>query len=92
MNDHNDNFSDILEKTDIDKLGHALLTLTKELWVLKDRQRILEAALEDAGITTQELINNYQPDDQLKDELTKSREALINEMITVLTQTPDVDS
>ena len=46
-----DNLTDnALTPADLDRLGHAVLTLTQELWVMKDRQRVLEALLEEAGV------------------------------------------
>ena len=34
-----------LRPDDIDKVGQAVLTLAKELWVIKDRQVLLEEVL-----------------------------------------------
>jgi len=86
------NLNQILKESDIDKIGLALITLTKELWVVKDRQRILEAALEDKGIISSSLIDNYQPGDELNKKLSEERQRLINELINVLVKTPDVDT
>jgi len=74
-----------LGPADIERLGQALITLTKELWILKDRQRILEAALAEAGIVTREAIDAWQPDDALRDELGGERRRLIDGIIDVLT-------
>ena len=73
-----------LRSEDIDRLGKALITLAKELWVLKDRQAILEAALQDAGITTSELLDNYEPGAKLSEKLSQERATLINELINTL--------
>ncbi len=58
--------ADALGPEQIDDLGRAVLTLTKELCVLIDRQVIVEKLLEDAGIATAEQIDTYQPDDALQ--------------------------
>ena len=34
-----------LKPEDIDKLGDALIALTHEVWVLRDRQKVLERLL-----------------------------------------------
>ncbi len=69
---------------DIDQLGKALLTLAKELWVLKDRQAILEAALQEAGITSSELLDRYNPDEALLEKLAQERAAMIGELLSAL--------
>ncbi len=58
--------ADALGPEQIDDLGRAVLTLTKELCVLIDRQVIVEKLLEDAGIATAEQIDTCQPDDALQ--------------------------
>jgi hypothetical protein len=75
----------LLNPADLDQLGQALITLTKELWVLKDRQLILEAALADAGIVAKEVVDRYQPDEMLKEQLHAERQRLIDTIIDVLT-------
>ena len=75
----------LLNPADLDQLGQALITLTKELWVLKDRQLILEAALADAGIVAKEVVDRYQPDEMLKEQLRAERQRLIDTIIDVLT-------
>ena len=73
-----------LRPEDIDKLGQALMTLTQELWVLKDRQRVLEALLADAGIVTPETINRFEPDAALSEQLSGERRALIDAVLGAL--------
>lgn len=75
----------LLSPADLDQLGQALITLTKELWVLKDRQLILEAALADAGIVAKEVVDRYQPDEMLNERLRAERQRLIDTIIDVLT-------
>jgi len=75
-----------LKTADIDQLGKAIITLAQELWVVKDRQRVLEAALADKGILTSELLDNWEPGVELADTLQKDRAALINNLLSVLEQ------
>lgn len=73
-----------LQAADLDRLGKALITLAGELWVVKDRQRILEAVLEEKGIAASELLDNYQPGPELAEQLTKDRAAFIENLLDSL--------
>ena len=77
-----------LRDADVDRLGKALLTLARELWIVKDRQKILEAVLEDVlkdqGVAVAERIEKYQPDPALADALAKDRTAYINSLLLSL--------
>ena len=70
-----------LKPGDVDQLGQALLALTQELWVVKDRQRILEALLEEKGIAVAALLENYQPNAELAQALSKDRAAFIERLL-----------
>jgi hypothetical protein len=78
----------ILQEIDIDRLGEALITLTKELWIVKDRQRILEVALNDAGVLAQSAVDSYQPDEALTSQLEAERKQLIDDLIAALVERP----
>ncbi len=73
-----------LRPEDIDKLGQALLTLTKELWVVKDRLRVLEAALAEAGTIVPNAVETYQPDESLTELLGQERAQLIKQVLGAL--------
>lgn len=73
-----------LRLEDIDRLGQALLTLTSELWVTRDRVRILEAALVNAGVLTADALDQLQPDAALQAELNSERARLIDALLTTL--------
>lgn len=73
-----------LRPEDIDKLGQALLTLTKELWVVKDRLRVLEAALTEAGAIAPDATETYQPDEALTELLGQERAELIRNVLGAL--------
>ena len=77
-----------LDRVDVDQLGQALITITKELWVLKDRQRVLEAVLAEADLLDRVNIDTYQPDQTLQGELRDERQRLINTVIDALTTPP----
>ena len=84
MNSESDS---ILHKDDIDQLAQALVSMARELWVAKDRQKILEAALVDAGVIQSDTIDGYQPKEKLRKELEIERKQLIDGLIRNLTET-----
>ena len=73
-----------LRPEDLDRLGQALITLSKELWVAKDRVRLLEAALVDAGVLLPNAVDQFQPDAALQEELGKERAQLIEQVLGAL--------
>ncbi|MEE2705051.1 MAG: hypothetical protein VX397_02925 [Pseudomonadota bacterium] len=70
-----------LVETDIDKIGQAILTLTKEIWTLADRQIITENILKKKGIDITDEIEFYEPSPELEKELDKKRKALIKRVV-----------
>jgi hypothetical protein len=73
-----------LKPQDLDRLGQALLTLAKELWIVKDRVRVLEAALADANIIVADTVDRYEPGPELAAELELERARLIEELLDTL--------
>jgi hypothetical protein len=78
----------VLNTKDVDQLGQAVISLTKELWALKDRQRILEAALVDAGVLDREAVETHEPDEALKETLSTERRQLIDSVLNTLATPP----
>jgi hypothetical protein len=70
-----------MKPEDVDKLGQAVLTLAKELWVVKDRQAITEAVLAKRGIDIREEIALFQPDAELEAKLAQERQALVKRLM-----------
>jgi len=73
-----------LNDGDVGRLGQALITLTKEVWVLRDRQRVLEAALEAAGVLDRAVIDAHTPDAKLAESLAQERQQLIDNILQAL--------
>ncbi|TDJ42614.1 MAG: hypothetical protein E2O50_06025 [Gammaproteobacteria bacterium] len=73
-----------LRTEDLDRLGQALITLTKELWVVKDRVRVLEATLTDAGVMVPGAVDQFQPDTELGAALSADRAQLIEQVLGAL--------
>jgi len=67
----------------IDDLGKALLVLSRELWVVKDRMAVLEKVLEKHGIPASE-IDGFQPDAAFEAELAAQRQHLIDMVLGAL--------
>jgi hypothetical protein len=80
-----------LTTDDIDNLGQAILTLTEELWIMKDRQKILEAALSDAGIIAPQALDRFEPDGELAESLRADRQQLVERVLSVLRKQADHD-
>lgn len=74
-----------LKPDDIDRVGAAIWTLAKELWVVKDRQAVTEAVLKARGIDISAEIDRYQPDAALETKLAAERQALIKKITEELT-------
>ncbi|MBP01359.1 MAG: hypothetical protein CMM25_00910 [Rhodospirillaceae bacterium] len=66
---------------DIDKLGQAILTLTQELWAVRDRQIIVEQVLKEKGIDISESVDKYIPSHTIEETLKTSRQNLIKKIL-----------
>lgn len=75
---------DVLDGSDINNIGRALLTLTKEVWVIKDRMMVLEAILEQKGISVEEEIDTFQPDAEFEKKLSEAGQALVKNVLNDL--------
>ncbi|MCE7796476.1 hypothetical protein LWE61_07860 [Sphingobium sufflavum] len=73
----------ILDPSRIDDLGEAIIALTRELWVVSDRQMVLEAVLAEAGVPV-ERIDRYQPDEAMAARLTARRQQLLDTILEAL--------
>ncbi|MFZ4688379.1 MAG: hypothetical protein ACOYLS_03980 [Polymorphobacter sp.] len=63
----------LLDPAQIDDVANALLVLARELWVVKDRQRVLEALLADNNIIVPGAVADHQPGGALAAELATER-------------------
>ncbi len=71
----------------IDDLGRAIVTLTKEVCVLLDRQAVLEAKLEEAGITTRESLDTWEPDEATQARIDAKMGAVIQAVLREMSGT-----
>jgi hypothetical protein len=72
-----------------DRVAQTVLTLAKELWLLRDRQLVLEAVLEERGIAVQQLVDTYQPTGAVKERLARERRRFLDEIANALVPPPD---
>lgn len=63
-------------------VGLALLTLAQEMWVMKDRQMVVEALLHDKGLLGE--VENYQPSPELSNQIEQERARFVNAITAVL--------
>lgn len=77
----------MLKPDQLDDLGRAVLVLARELWVVKDRQRILEAVLDAHGIDASTAVRDHQPDPALAAELEAERTRFTKAVIEALSPT-----
>ena len=72
----------------IDLVADAVIALTREVWVLTDRQRVLEAVLTKHGIDTTAEIDAFTPDPALETLLAAKRDRLIGAVTRALSGAP----
>lgn len=72
-----------------DPAAQLALTLAKELWLLRDRQIVLEAMLAEKGITSGELIDAWQPTAAVKERLARERKRFLDEVQSAVSPAPE---
>ena len=77
---------EILKDADLNGVGQAVITLTKEIWVLIDRLHIMEAVMAENGIDISEQVKTYQPGAELQSKLKEENQALIERVLSALTE------
>lgn len=74
----------ILGVDQLDDMGLALITLTRELVVVNDRVRLLEAALQKHGINVTADIDGSEPDEETQATLDAAGSKITNAVIQAL--------
>jgi len=59
------------------KLFHALAALAEQVWVLQDRQIVMEQVLAAKGVDLSEDLERFQPDETLAKRLDAERQQFI---------------
>lgn len=73
-----------LDNTDVGSVAQAVLTLTKELWVMRDRLAVLEAVLAEKGIDVSEDADRYQPNEEMQKQLDEQAKKLVVAILDAL--------
>lgn len=68
----------------IDKLTQALLHVAGELWVMRDRQAVLERLLAEGGLSAPTLIDSFRPEAAFAETLATEREAFVSSILAYL--------
>ena len=68
----------------MDDLLTITMQLGAELWVVKDRLRVLEEVLEESGIDAQKRIDEYRPSPERRQEIIKLRDAFVEQIFGAL--------
>lgn len=76
----------LLTPDQLDSLGLAIISLAKELWVVKDRQMVAEALLKEKGLLAD--LDTFQPDPDLKAKLAAERQRFMQDLVTALLEPP----
>ena len=74
----------ILGSQDVHNLGKAVLTLTSELWLMRDRMMVLEHILETKGLDVVALVDAHVPDAKLQAKLDAERKRITEAVMGVL--------
>jgi hypothetical protein len=81
----------------IDNLIAVVLELGSELWVQRERMRVLEKLLAERGIVSADLIEQYQPSDAEAAQTKLERDQFVNRLYgafarTTVRATPEADA
>ena len=71
----------------MDRLLESVMVLSAELWVERDRRRILEQLLQDRGILSAEDIERYTPSAEAESERARQRSQLTHRVLGPLAKT-----
>ena len=67
-----------------DPVAQLALMLAKELWVLRDRQLVLERVLAADGVDLRDRIDRFQPDEAFAQQLADERGRFVREILAAL--------
>jgi hypothetical protein len=73
-----------LQSRRIEDLAQAFVSLTSELWIVKDRMAVLEQVLDRHGIPAPRAIDAFAPEGEFKAQLDAERRAWAQRMIAAL--------
>lgn len=81
----------ILAPEDLDTLGRQHVQLMAEVWILRDRLKLLESVLVSAGLLKAGQLDDSVPDEALRQTLTQDRDAFVERIMGIEPQDRTVD-
>ena len=68
----------------LDDIARMLTEVASELWILKDRNMVLETLLAEAGVLTPASIDAYNPDAETAARIAAERSAFTNRILSAV--------
>ena len=65
----------------LDRMMNVIMGLAEELYVTRDRLKVMERVLEGRGSLNREELNNWKPDQNQQDEILSDRDAFIQAIL-----------
>ncbi|MCC5868606.1 MAG: hypothetical protein JJU27_08835 [Gammaproteobacteria bacterium] len=81
-----------LQPGDIDQLARQHVELMAEVWILRDRVRLLESVLQGAGLLKPDQLDTMVPDAELKAALQAERDAFVARIVGIDPEERTVDA
>ena len=76
---------DFMLPEDASRMADAILDLAQELWVVTERNRILEALLVQKGQLADGELEHFEPDSKLQEQLEEERRRFTRRLLQTLT-------
>ncbi|MCY4477266.1 MAG: hypothetical protein OXC70_04690 [Gammaproteobacteria bacterium] len=65
----------------LDRMMNVIMGLAEELYVTRDRLKVMERVLESRGALEREELDNWNPDESQQDEILSDRDAFIQAIL-----------
>ena len=65
----------------LDRMMNVIMGLAEELYVTRDRLKVMERVLESRGALGRDELNNWKPDQNQQDEILSDRDAFIQAIL-----------
>lgn len=65
----------------LDRMMNVIMGLAEELYVTRDRLKVMERVLESRGALGRDELNNWKPDQNQQDEILSERDAFIQAIL-----------
>ncbi len=76
----------------LDRMMNVIMGLAEELYVTRDRLRVMEQVLEGRGALNREELDQWQPDNRQQDETLRDRDAFIQAILSRALDKPPKES